>query len=76
MSINITLTKAAYERLKKLKEPGESFSEMVLREMPERLKTCGEVEDYFAKRGVPKASARLERAMLAGRGRRSKRSRL
>ncbi len=76
MSINITLTKPAYERLKKLKEPGESFSEMVLRELPERLDTCGEVEDYFAKHGVPKANPKLERAMLAGRGRRSKRSRL
>ena len=76
MSINITLTKPAYERLKKLKEPGESFSQMVMRELPERLETCGEVEDYFAEHGVPKANPKLEQAMLSGRGRRSKRRNL
>ena len=73
MSINITLTKPAYDRLKKLKEPGESFSEMVMRELPERCDTCGEVEDYFTKYGVPKANPKLEKRMLAGRGRRSNR---
>ena len=76
MSINITLTKAAYDRLKKLKEPGESFSQMVMRELPERLVTCGELEDYFAKHGVPKANPKLEQAMLSGRGRRSRRGKL
>ena len=65
MSINITLTKPAYDRLK-----------MVMRELPERLETCGELEDYFAKRGVPKANPKLERAMLSGRGRRSNRGKL
>jgi len=73
MSINITLTKPAYDRLKKLKEPGESFSQMVMRELPERCDTCGEVESYFAKHGVPKANPKLEKRMLAGRGRRSNR---
>jgi len=76
ISINITLTKLAYDRLKKLKEPGESFSQMVMRELPERLATCGELEDYFAKQGVPKANPKLEQAMLSGRGRRSKRGKL
>jgi predicted CopG family antitoxin len=73
MSINITLTKPAYERLKKLKEPGESFSQAVLRELPERCDTCGEIEEYFTKHGVPKANSKLEKAMLSGRGRRSNR---
>ena len=73
MSVNITLTQPAYDRLRKLKEPGESFSQMVLRELPERLATCGELEDYFAKHGVPKANPELEQAMLSGRGRRSRR---
>ena len=76
MSISITLTKTAYDRLKKLKEPGQSFSQVVLRELPERLETCGELEDYFARHGVPKANPKLERAMLSGRGRRSKRGKL
>jgi len=49
---------------------------MVMRELPERLETCGELEDYFAKHGVPKANPKLERAMLSDRGRRSKRGKL
>ena len=73
MSINITLTKPAYEKLKKLKEPGESFSAMVMRELPDRLNTAGEVLDYFEKHGVPKANPKLEKRMLSGRGRRSNR---
>lgn len=76
MSINITLTQPAYDRLRRLKEPGESFSQMVLRELPERLATCGELEDYFAKHGVPKANPELEQAMLSGRGHRSRRGKL
>ena len=76
MRITITLTTPAYERLRRLKAPGESFSQMVLRELPKRLETCGELEDYFAKHGVPKANPKLERAMLSGRGRRSKRGKL
>jgi len=76
MSINITLTKPAYDRLRKLKEPGESFSQMVLRELPERLATCGELEDYFAKHGVPKANPELEQAMLSSRGPRTRRGKL
>ncbi len=73
MSINITLTRPAYERLKKLKEPGESFSQMILRELPERLETCGEVLDYFSRQGVPKINPKLQKVMLQGRGRRSNR---
>ena len=76
MSVNITLTKAAYERMKKLKEPGESFSEMVMRELPQRFDTLGEMENYFAEHGVPKADPSLEKTVLAGRGRRSKRTML
>jgi len=73
MSVSITLKRPAYERLKKLKEPGESFSDVVMRELPERIDTLGDVEDYFAKHGVPKANPKLEVRMLSGRGRRSNR---
>lgn len=75
MSINITLTKPAYERLKKLKEPGESFSQMVMRELPEKCDTLGEILDYYSKHGVPKPDPELRKRMLEGRGRRSRRPR-
>ncbi len=76
MSVSITLKRPAYERLKKLKEPGESFSDVVMRELPERIDTLGDMEDYFAKHGVPKANPKLEERMLSGRGGRSNRSKL
>jgi hypothetical protein len=69
----ITLSVSAYERLKKLKEPGESFSEVVLRELPEPCDTCGEILDSFKHQPAPMANPKLRAAMLAGRGRRSPR---
>lgn len=69
----ITISVPAYERLKKLKEPGESFSEVVLRELPEPYDTCGEILDSFKLRPSPKANPKLREAMLNGRGRRSPR---
>jgi predicted CopG family antitoxin len=76
MSVSITLKRPAYERLKKLKEPGDSFSDVVMRELPERIDTLGDMEDYFAKHGVPKANPKLEERMLSGRGRRSNRGKM
>ena len=74
-SINVTLSTAAHARLKKHKGRGDSFSDVVLREVPELpLETCGQIEDFFKAHGVPKADPRLRQAMLSGRGRRSKRS--
>jgi len=73
MSINITLTKPAYEKLKKLKEPGESFSQMVMRELPDRIDTLGEMLDYWEQHEVPKADPKRAAQMLATRGRRSNR---
>lgn len=69
----ITLSVTAYERLKKLKGPGESFSEVVLRELSEPCDTCGEILESFKRQPVPRANPRLRGAMLAGRGRRSPR---
>jgi predicted CopG family antitoxin len=69
----IALTQPAYERLKKQKLPGESFSDVVLREIPVPCETAGEILDYFESRPVPKANPKLRAAMLAGRGRRSNR---
>jgi predicted CopG family antitoxin len=72
-STNVNISDAAYQRLKKLKLPGDSFSDVLLRELPDPCETCGEVLDYFEKQGVPKADPKLRQAMLEGRGRRSKR---
>jgi len=67
----IALTQSAYERLKKQKLPGESFSDVVLREIPVPCETAGEILDYFKSHPVPKANPKLRAAMLAGRGRRA-----
>ena len=72
-STNIMINDRAYSVLKKLKQPGDSFSDVLLRELPQPLETAGEVEDHFATHGVPKADPKLRRAMLANRGRRSPR---
>jgi len=74
-STNVNLNEAAYKRLEKLKLPGDSFSDVLLRELPDPCETCGEVLDYFVEHGVPKADPKLRQAMLAGRGRRSNRRR-
>jgi hypothetical protein len=73
MSVSITLKRPAYERLKKLKEPGESFSDVVIRHLPQPCDTCAEVEDYLTKNGVPAADPVLRQKMIQGRSRRSKR---
>ena len=74
-SITITLSTEAHERLKKHKGPRDSFSDVVLREVPEvPLETCGQLENYYKSHGVPKADPKLRAAMLTGRGRRSKRT--
>jgi predicted CopG family antitoxin len=67
----IGINDEAYARLKKFKMPGDSFSEVILRELPEPYKTAGEIEDHFAKHGVTKVDPNLRGAMLAGRGRRT-----
>ena len=65
----VALTQPAYERLKKQKLPGESFSDVVLREIPVPLETAGEVLEYFESNPIPAANPKLRSAMLAGRGR-------
>ena len=37
----LTLRTEAYLRLQKLKAPGDSFSDVILRELPEPWETCG-----------------------------------
>ena len=73
MTMRISLSAPAYQRLKKLKLPGDSFSDVLLRELPEPCETAGEVLESFKHVPVPKANPDLRKAMLAGRGRRSPR---
>jgi len=63
----------AYARLKKLKAPGESFSDVILRELPEPWETCGDVLDGLKRMQVPKPDPKLMVTVLKGRGRRSPR---
>jgi len=72
-TISITLTTEAYRRLKKRKQPGESFSDVVLREVPEIWETAGELLNGFDRLGVPKADPELVKQLKEGRGRRSPR---
>ncbi len=39
----LTLSEEAYERLRKHQLPGESYTQVILRELPEPVETAGEV---------------------------------
>jgi predicted CopG family antitoxin len=70
----ITISTEAQRRLAGHKVGRESYSAVILREIPEPpLETAGQIETHFKTHGVPKADPKLRQAMLAGRGRRSKR---
>lgn len=69
----LTISDEAHARLKRHKLPGESFTQVILRQLPEPLETAGDVLDFLKAEPPP----RLDRAALAalrkGRGRRSPR---
>ena len=69
----IQVSDEAYERLKKRKESGESFNDVILRELPPIAERCGEVLDSFKTHPVPKPDTELIGVGIAGRGRRSPR---
>ncbi len=71
--VTLTINTEAHRRLKKLKAPGDSFSDVILRELPEPWETAGDVLDGLERMQVPKADPELRAAVLAGRGRRSPR---
>jgi hypothetical protein len=71
--VTVTLNTEAAVRLKKNKLPGDSYSDVILREMPDPCETAGELLDRLESMQVPKADPRLRVALLAGRGRRSNR---
>jgi len=72
-SITVTLSTEAHARLKKLKLPGDSFSDVILRELPTPWETAGDVLEGLSNVEIPKANPRLRAAVLQGRGRRSNR---
>jgi len=70
----LTVRTEAYARLKKLKAPGESFSDVILRELPEPWQTCGDVLQGLRNIQAPMPDAKFMAAVLKGRGRRSRRT--
>jgi len=72
-TITLTVTTEVHERLKKLKIGKESFSEMLIRELPDRANTCGEVLEKLEGKVLPPMDPDLLKAVRGGRGRRSNR---
>jgi len=72
-TITLTVTTEVHEKLKKLKVGKESFSEMLMRELPDRANTCGEVLEKLEGRVFPPMDPDLLKAVRGGRGRRSTR---
>ena len=69
----LTIRTEAYVRLKKFKGPGESFSDVILRELPEPWETCGDVLEGLKKISVPTPDTKLMAEVLKVRGRHSSR---
>jgi predicted CopG family antitoxin len=68
----VNLTTEAYNRLKKFKQPGQSFSDTVLELFPEQ--TCGELLDSLQEfTGKKMSDPAKMKAVREGRGRRSPR---
>jgi predicted CopG family antitoxin len=70
-TITLTVTTEAHDKLKKLKVGKESFSEMLMRELPDRANTCGEVLEKLEGKELPPMDPDLLKAVRRGRGRRS-----
>jgi predicted CopG family antitoxin len=75
-STTITLNEPAYTRLKMLKRPGQSFSEVVLEYLHVPAETAGELLEYIESQ-PPAAGLNVERMekALKHRKRRSRRDR-
>jgi predicted CopG family antitoxin len=73
-SIRLTVTTEVHDKLKKLKVGKESFSEMLLRELPDRANTCGEVLEKLEAKELPPMDPDLLKAVRNSRGRRSNRN--
>jgi predicted CopG family antitoxin len=69
----LTISEEAHERLRKHKMPGESFTQVILRELPEPLETAGEVLDFLKSQAPPRLDRIALESLRKGRGRRSNR---
>ena len=67
----LTITEEAHERLRKHTLPGESFTQVILRELPEPLETAGEVLDFLRSQPRPKIDRTALESVRRSRGRRS-----
>ncbi len=75
-TMTISVTTEAYEALKRLKEEGQSFSDVIVRNLPQpKPRTCGELLKELERdfTGVRVADPELMKAVREGRGRRSNR---
>ncbi len=69
----LTTGDEAHQRLKRHKLPGESFTQVILRELPEPLETAGDVLDFLRAEPPPRLDPRALEALRKRRGRRSPR---
>ncbi len=56
--VTINVSAAAHARLKKLKREGESFNDVILRELPEPCVTGREILDWLEREYPPKKKPR------------------
>jgi len=73
-TITLTVTTEVHDKLKKLKIGKESFSAMLLRELPDRANTCGDVLEKLEGKELPAMDPILLKAVRSGRGRRCNRN--
>jgi len=71
----ITISVEAHARLLKLKEPGDSFSDVILRAIPQPCATAGEMLRAFRMVDLQPMNPGRLALLRSGRGRRSNRSR-
>ena len=69
----ITISTDAHERLRNLKEPGDSFSDVILRNVHQPCETAGELLDAIWPLKLPPMNPRRLALLRSGRGRRSNR---
>lgn len=72
-STTITISSEAYKRLKEMKNPGESFSDVILENICPPARTCGELLDQLKNIKGPFVDKELMAQVRSGRGRRSNR---
>jgi len=70
----LTISEEAHQRLRKHKLPGESYTQVILREIPEPLEPAGNVLDFLKSEPRPEIDRQALKSLRQGRGRRSSRT--